>query len=102
MLIACYCHAISTLQIKNVPEPLHSELRRRAVQAHQSVRDYVLALIERDQLRPTMADWLDAVAHDPPVELRQSAADAIAAARAEREAELLAPHLGSANEPPRR
>ncbi len=102
MLSACYDHAISNLQIKHVPEPLHAELRRRATQAHQSVRDYVLALIERDQLRPTMVDWLDALAQDPPVELRESAADVIAAARVERDAELLAPHVGSDGDPARR
>jgi plasmid stability protein len=80
---------VSILQIKNVPEPVHAELRRRAAQAHQSVRDYVLALIERDQLQPTMADWLDSVALDPPVELSGSTADAVRAARDERDAELV-------------
>lgn len=59
------------------------------------MRDYVLALIERDQLRPTMTDWLAAVAQDPPVELRESSAEAIDAARHERDAELLAPHDAS-------
>lgn len=85
-----------------MPDDLFDELRRRAAQAHQSVRDYVLGLIERDQLQPTMADWLDALAQDPPVELRGSAAEMIAAARVERDAELLAPHHGSADEPARR
>jgi hypothetical protein len=68
---------------------VHAELRRRAEQARQSVRDYVLALIERDQRTMTMADWLDELAGDPPVELPESAAGAITAARAERDAELL-------------
>ena len=93
---------MSNLQIKNLPEPLHSELRRRAAQSHQSVRDYVLALIERDQLRPTMADWLDGIAQDPPVELRASAAEVVAAGRAERDAELLVRHEGTSDEPARR
>ena len=93
---------MSNLQIKNVPEPVHRELRRRAAQSHQSVRDYVLALIERDQLRPTMADWLDTIGQDPPVQLREVAAEAVAAGRAERDAELLARHDGPADEPARR
>lgn len=95
MLTARYRGAVSTLQIKHIPEPVHAELRRRATQAHQSVRDYVLALIERDQLRPTMADWLEAVAQDPPAELRESSAEVIGAARRERDGELLAPHDAS-------
>lgn len=82
---------MSNLQIKNVPEPVHGELRRRAAQRHQSVRDYVLTLIERDQLGPTMADWLEQVAGDPAVELPGSAAEAVEAARRERDAELLGP-----------
>ncbi|MGH2969030.1 MAG: FitA-like ribbon-helix-helix domain-containing protein [Solirubrobacteraceae bacterium] len=81
---------MGTLQIKNLPEPVHAELRRRAAQAHQSVRDYVLTLIERDQRSPTMSDWLDRLAQDAPVETTTTAAEAVQAGRDEREAERAA------------
>lgn len=87
MLAARYNRAMGILQLKNVPEPVHAELRRRAAQSHQSVRDYVLALIERDQLLPTVSEWLDSLAEDAPVETSTTAAEAVRAARDEREAE---------------
>lgn len=57
---------MANLQIKNVPEPLHEELRRRAAQSHQTVRDYVLQLIVADQQRQTTADWLERVRQREP------------------------------------
>lgn len=57
---------MANLQIKNVPEPLHEELRRRAAQSHQTVRDYVLQLIVADQQRQTTADWLRTLERHPP------------------------------------
>lgn len=81
---------MSTIQIKNVPEPVHAELRRRSAQANQSIRDYVLTLIERDQSFPSKRDWLDKVAELEPVDIGMTAAEAVQASRDERDAELLA------------
>lgn len=53
-----------------------------------TVRDYVIALIERDQRRPTLDEWLEEVAGDDPVVRRESAAEAVRASREEREREL--------------
>jgi hypothetical protein len=80
---------MSTIQVKNVPADLHAELKRRAERAGMTIRDYVLALIARDQQRPTLDEWLEAVASDEPVNLLESAAEAVRAARNEREQELL-------------
>jgi hypothetical protein len=74
------------LQIKDMPDELHGELRRRADRAGMSMRDYVLALIERDQRRPPVADWLTQVRGRAAVPLSGSGADEIRAARAERDA----------------
>ena len=57
---------MANLQIKNVPEPLHEELRRRAAQTQQTVRDYVLQLIVADQRRQTTADWLERISRREP------------------------------------
>jgi hypothetical protein len=58
VLSACYGVAVSNIQIKNVPESLHAELRRRAEEKGLTIRDYVLMLIEKDQRIPTKRQWL--------------------------------------------
>jgi antitoxin FitA len=90
VLSACYDHAVSIIQVKNVPPGMHGELRRRAGQEGLTIRDYVLKLIERDQRLPSKTDWLDRVAELEPVAVSQSAADVIREAREERDEELMA------------
>jgi hypothetical protein len=72
---------VCTIQVKNVPPPVHRELRRRAEQEGLTIRDYVLKLIERDLRRPSKTDWLDRVAKLEPVVVSQSAAELIREAR---------------------
>lgn len=81
VLVACYDHAVSIIQVKNVPPAMHSELRRRAQQEGTTIRDYVMKLIERDQRRPSKQDWLDRVSELEPVSVTQSAAEVIREAR---------------------
>jgi hypothetical protein len=81
---------MGTIQVKNLPPELHRELLRRADRAGMTIRDYVIALIQRDQRRPTFDEWLEEVASDPPVELDEPAAEAVRAARDERDRELAA------------
>lgn len=49
---------MANLQVKNVPPEIYDELRRRATAEHVTIRDYVLALLQRDQQLPTMPEWL--------------------------------------------
>jgi plasmid stability protein len=79
---------MANLQIKNVPDHIHAELRRRAALEHLTIRDYVLRLIERDQMQMAGEEWLRLLHELEPVSLEQSAADGIAEDRAEREAHL--------------
>lgn len=58
---------MGNLQIKNVPEDVHDELRRRAAKRRMTVRDYLLEMIEHDQARPTMDEWLELVRSGPRV-----------------------------------
>jgi hypothetical protein len=76
------------IQMKNVPDDLHDELRRRAGRSGMTVRDYVIALIARDQRRPTVEEWLEEVAGDEPVMASGSPADAVRAGREQRAGEL--------------
>lgn len=78
---------MANLQIKNLPEELHEELRRRAHDEGMTVRDYVLRLIQHDQARPTKAEWWARIRALPPVDLGRPAAELIAEDRAEREAQ---------------
>lgn len=57
---------MGNVQIKNVPEDVHDELRRRAGLSKMTVRDYLLELIERDQANLTTREWLDALRKDAP------------------------------------
>jgi antitoxin FitA len=88
VLSACYVTAMSNIQIKNVPEPLHAELRRRAEAKGETIRDYVLKLIEKDQMIPSKSEWFDMVAELEPVVGGESGAEAVRAIREEREREL--------------
>jgi hypothetical protein len=81
---------VSTIQVKDVPPAVHRELRRRAEQEGLTIRDYVLKLIERDLRRPSMTDWLARVAELEPVTVSQPTAEAIRAAREEREEQVMA------------
>lgn len=82
------------LQIKNLPTELHEELRRRALMRGLSVRDYVLHLIEKDQLLPTTAEWLDRVRSRQPVSSGLDGAELVSEHRDQRERELGERHRG--------
>jgi antitoxin FitA len=64
---------MANLQIKNVPEELHDELRRRAAREGRSVRDYLLDLIREDQRTPTMREWVERNRELDPIELDDAA-----------------------------
>jgi len=76
------------LQVKDVPTPVHAELRRRAGLRGVSLRDYLYALVMRDLAFPTREEWLARVQELEPVKLDRPAADLIAEARAERDHEF--------------
>jgi plasmid stability protein len=65
--MACYAHAVSAIQIKNVPENMHATLRERAGRQGQSLSDYVRRLIEVDLALPTTEEWLERVKKREPV-----------------------------------
>lgn len=49
---------MKTIQVRNVPDEVHSTLRARAVTAGMSLSDYALAELERAAERPPVADLL--------------------------------------------
>ena len=46
------------IQIRNVPDALHRELKVRAAQTGMTLSDYLLAELQALAVRPTMREWL--------------------------------------------
>jgi len=57
MLLACYDFSMSAIQIKDVSEEIHDQLRERAKESNCTLGEYVLRLIRADLLRPSVAKW---------------------------------------------
>ena len=76
---------MANLQVKDLPDPIHEELRRRARLEGITVRTYVLRLIEADQQVPARADWLARLRARRPVELGRPVHELVAADREQRE-----------------
>lgn len=73
---------MSNVQVKNLEEALHMELRARAAAQGATISDYVLELIRRDLRTPTRRAWLSSAAALPRHDLTR--AEVIAAVDAER------------------
>ena len=60
MLIACHTVGMSNVQVKNIPDDVHEQLRVRAAQHGTTISDYVLELIRRD-LAVRADEWIETV-----------------------------------------
>jgi antitoxin FitA len=84
MRSACkYADCMKTLQVRNVPDDLHTTLKVRAAQAGMSLSEFVLAELRRVSERPTRAELLARIRSRPKV---RSRADAAALVREQRDA----------------
>jgi plasmid stability protein len=92
MLMACYAHAMSAIQVKNVPEDLHDRLRARARAEGRSMSDYVLYVLERDLALPTTREWLEQLKRSDTVTdvSREDILAALHEGREERDEQILA------------
>jgi plasmid stability protein len=57
------------IQIRNVPDDLHRTLKVRAAEAGMTLSDYLLSEIEHVAEKPTLAEMMERLRHDPPVEV---------------------------------
>jgi plasmid stability protein len=91
MRSACYCHAMSAIQIKHVPDELHRRLRDRARRHGVTLSRYALEVLERDLKTPTTDEWLSRIARDEPTAgvSSEEIADLIREGRAERDEQIL-------------
>jgi antitoxin FitA len=71
------------IQIRNVPEDLHKELKLRAAKSGRSLSDYLLIELQELASRPALEDVFARIDHREPIEPSESTADAV---RAERDA----------------
>jgi plasmid stability protein len=69
------------IQIRNVPDQLHRELKARAALNGMTLSDYLLSELRSLAARPTMREWLAKVESLEPVESDETAAEAIRAER---------------------
>lgn len=57
--------AVKTIQIRNVPDDVHAELRVRAARAGMSLSDYALAELERKTSKPPISEVLERASRRP-------------------------------------
>jgi plasmid stability protein len=68
---------MSMVQIRNVPDELHRELKARAARAGMTLSDYLLAELRDLAVRPSMHEWLDRVSRREPVQTSLTSSEAI-------------------------
>jgi plasmid stability protein len=73
------------VQIRNVPDPLHRELKSRAALAGKTLSDYLLAELRQVAARPTPAAMWERLRTREPTRLASDPADILRAERAGRE-----------------
>jgi antitoxin FitA len=71
------------LQVRDIPERLHRELRKRAKARGQTLTDYVEEVLEREVARPPAEEVFDRIESRPPVELDIRIAEMIRQGRQE-------------------
>ncbi len=71
----------SMIQIRNVPDELHRELKVRAARTGMTLSDYLLAELRALAVRPTMQEWLARSEAWEPVDVGESPMAALEAER---------------------
>ena len=72
---------VKTIQIRNVPDDVHAELRIRAARAGLSLSDYALAQLERTTEKPPISEVLERASKRPGGVTTKQIVDAIRAGR---------------------
>ncbi|CAN5697554.1 hypothetical protein BH20ACT11_BH20ACT11_14620 [soil metagenome] len=57
------------IQIRNVPDDLHRRLKERAEKVGMSLSEYLLSEMDQIAEKPTLAEMMERLAEDEPVEL---------------------------------
>jgi len=65
------------IQVRDVPEQVHSTLKARAAREGMSLSDFIKRELERTVERPTMREWLDFTRRAKPIRTKRSAAQVV-------------------------
>ncbi|MFN0168373.1 MAG: FitA-like ribbon-helix-helix domain-containing protein [Bryobacteraceae bacterium] len=65
------------IQVRDVPEQVHSTLKARAAREGMSLSDLIKRELERVVERPTMREWLERTEQLRPITTKRSAAQAV-------------------------
>lgn len=65
------------VQIRAVPDKVHSTLKARAAREGMSLSDFIKRELERSVQRPTMTEWLERTQHVKPMPSGRNAAQVI-------------------------
>lgn len=74
------------IQVRNVPDKMHRELKKRANARGETLTDYIQRLLERELARPPASEVFDRIENRAPVRLGRRAAELIAEERGPRKA----------------
>ncbi len=76
-----YADCMKTIQIRNVPDDVHGQLKARAALDGRSLSDFALAELRRALERPTRREWLARLATREPFDVPGGSAALIRAER---------------------
>lgn len=65
------------IQVRDVPEQVHSTLKARAAREGMSLSDYLKKELERTVEQPTMREWLEHTQGARPILSKRSAAQVV-------------------------
>jgi plasmid stability protein len=72
------------IQIRDVPDQLHSILKARAAHEGMSLSDFLKRELERTAERPTMREWLETLRQAKPIPSKLTSAQIVRQLRDER------------------
>ena len=65
------------IQVRDVPEDVHSTLKARAAREGMSLSDYIKRELEYTAERPSMREWLDLTQKMKPIPSKRSSAQVV-------------------------
>jgi plasmid stability protein len=65
------------IQVRDVPERVHSVLKARAAREGMSLSDFIKKELESSAQRPTMREWLESTRQAKPIPTKRSAAQIV-------------------------
>jgi plasmid stability protein len=65
------------IQVRDVPEQVHSTLKARAAREGMSLSDFIKRELEHAAERPSMREWLERTHEAKPIRTKRSAAQVV-------------------------